>query len=137
MSGNLLKENEKNEEIRVLHLISGDLWAGAEAQAAILLSWLIRNPELKISAIIFNEGSLSQKLRELGIPTYVFQEKMCNSPWLLFKVKQIMSKNQIQILHTHRYKENIIGGIAAFLSGVPYRIKTVHGLNEPFGGIKT
>jgi glycosyltransferase involved in cell wall biosynthesis len=120
----------------VLHLISGDLWAGAEAQAATLLSGLKKNPELKLSAIVFNEGPLSEKLKSLGIPVYIFKEKRCNSPWLFLRVKKVLSHNQVQILHTHRYKENIIGGLAAWFSGVPYRVKTVHGLEESFRGIQ-
>ncbi|MGB8658693.1 MAG: glycosyltransferase [Candidatus Zixiibacteriota bacterium] len=127
---------KKNKRIRVAHLISGDLWAGAEAQAAVLLSWLTKNPSLKLSAIIFNEGRLSQKLKCLGIPVYVFEEKRHNPFWLFMKVKQVLSKDKVQILHTHRYKENIIGGLASLFSGVPYRVKTVHGLDEPFRGIK-
>jgi glycosyltransferase involved in cell wall biosynthesis len=136
LSGNLHQENEKNKRIRVLHLISGDLWAGAEAQAATLLSGLKKNPELKLSAIVFNEGPLSEKLKSLGIPVYIFKEKRCNSPWLFLRVKKVLSHNQVQILHTHRYKENIIGGLAAWFSGVPYRVKTVHGLEESFRGIQ-
>jgi glycosyltransferase involved in cell wall biosynthesis len=136
LSGNLHKENEENKGIRILHLISGDLWAGAETQAAILLSWLKKNPAFKLSAIVFNEGQLSQTLESLGIPVYVFREKRGNSFWLFLKVRRVLSKRQVQILHAHRYKENIIGGLASLFSGVPYRVKTVHGLNEPLKGLK-
>jgi hypothetical protein len=128
---------KKNKRIRVLHLISGDLWAGAEAQAEILLSGLQRNPELELSAIILNEGKLSQKLKSLGIRVYVLDEKKHSSLSLFRKVTQILSKNRVQILHTHRYKENVIGGLAALFSGVPHLVKTVHGSAEPFRGIKT
>jgi glycosyltransferase involved in cell wall biosynthesis len=127
---------KKNKRIRVLHLISGDLWAGAEAQAEILLSGLQRNPELELSAIILNEGKLSQKLKSLGIRVYVLDEKKHSSLSLFRKVTQILSKNRVQILHTHRYKENVIGGLAALFSGVPHLVKTVHGSAEPFRGIK-
>jgi glycosyltransferase involved in cell wall biosynthesis len=127
---------KKNKRIRVLHLISGDLWAGAEAQAEILLSGLQRNPELELSAIILNEGKLSQKLKSLGIRVYVLDEKKHSSLSLFRKVRQILSKNRVQILHTHRYKENVIGGLAALFSGVPHLVKTVHGSAEPFRGIK-
>lgn len=127
---------KNNEKTRVLHLISGDLWAGAEVQAAILLSWLTKNPALKLSAIIFNEGRLSQELKCLGIPVHIFKEKRYNPFWLFIKVKQVLSKEKVQILHTHRYKENIIGGLASLFSGVPYRVKTVHGLDEPLKGVQ-
>jgi len=127
---------KSNRRIKVLHLISGDLWAGAEAQAEMLLSWLKRNPELEVSAIIFNEGRLSQKLKSLDIPVYLLDEKRNNSLLLFMKVRKILSKDRIQILHTHRYKENVIGGLAGSSSGVPCLVQTVHGLKEPFRGIR-
>jgi glycosyltransferase involved in cell wall biosynthesis len=127
---------KKDKRIRVLHLISGDLWAGAEAQAEMLLSGLKRNPELELSAIIFNQGRLSQRLTSLGIPVYVLEEKDHNAFLLFRKVGQILSRERIQILHTHRYKENVIGGLAAWFSGVSCLVKTVHGSREPFVGIK-
>jgi glycosyltransferase involved in cell wall biosynthesis len=124
------------KKIKVLHLISGDLWAGAEVQAFTLISELNKNPELKLSTITFNKGRLSQELKQLGLPTYVFDESK-NNPFQLFsKVKKVLSHEKVQILHTHRYKENIIGGIAAKLFGNIQLVKTVHGLAEPFKGIK-
>jgi glycosyltransferase involved in cell wall biosynthesis len=127
---------KNNRRIKVLHLISGDLWAGAEAQAEMLLSWLKRNPELEVSAIIFNEGRLSQRLKSLDIPVYVLDERRDNSFLLFMKVRKVLSKDRIQILHTHRYKENVIGGLASALSGVPCLVQTAHGSSEPFRGIK-
>jgi glycosyltransferase involved in cell wall biosynthesis len=127
---------KRNKRIRVLHLISGDLWAGAEAHAEMLLSWLKRNPDLEVSAIIFNEGRLSQKLKSVDIPVYFLDEKRNSSLLLLMKIRQILSEERVQILHTHRYKENVIGGLAGSFSGVPHLVQTVHGLNEPFRGIK-
>lgn len=125
-----------NQKIKICHLISGDLWAGAEAQALTLISWLSRCPEFQLTSIVFNEGRLSQELSQLGILTSVLDEKKDNSVQLFLKVRRFLSKEKVQILHTHRYKENVIGCLAAQYPMGPYLVKTVHGLKEPFKGIK-
>jgi glycosyltransferase involved in cell wall biosynthesis len=43
-----------------------------------------------------------------------------------------MRQQQPDILHTHRYKENILGGAASRMSGRARLVKTIHGLPEPF-----
>ena len=43
----------------ICHVISGDRWAGAEVQAATLIRALCRNADLRVSAIVLNEGRLA------------------------------------------------------------------------------
>jgi glycosyltransferase involved in cell wall biosynthesis len=124
------------KRIKILHLISGDLWAGAESQALTLISSLNRKPELELLSITFNQGKLSQELRQLGIRTYVLDEKKNNVFQLFLKVRRILLEQKVEILHSHRYKENVIGGLAACFRRGPYLVKTVHGLVEPYKGIK-
>src|SRR2546426_3637407 len=38
------------------------------------------------------------------------------------------------LFRSHRYKDNVLGAIAAKLAGVPHVIRTGHGLNEPTRG---
>ncbi len=61
--------------MRVCHIISGDIWAGAEAQTFSLIKELLSNDEIDISVIIFNEGLLSQKLTASGINVKIIDEK--------------------------------------------------------------
>ncbi len=51
----------------VLHIFSGDLWAGAEVMVFNLLNTLKDDPELRIIALSLNEGVLTGKLRKIGI----------------------------------------------------------------------
>lgn len=116
-----------------MHVASGDLWAGAEVAVAGLL------PALKlhydVGALIFNEGLLAQRLREKGIRVYVVQEKgsLRDVP-MLIRMKKIVKNDKAELLHTHGYKENVLGVLAGKLAGVKRFVCTEHGASEPFGG---
>ena len=56
------------EAMKVCHLASGDLWAGAEVQLAMLLRGLVRYKNLELRAILFNSGILAERIAEAGIP---------------------------------------------------------------------
>src|SRR6185437_12124278 len=49
--------------LRILHIASGDLWAGAEVQAFTLLCHLNRIPETEVAAVLLNDWTLAEKLR--------------------------------------------------------------------------
>ena len=57
--------------INVCHVAMADLWAGAEAQLAILLRSLARVPDLRMSAILFNDGRLANESRDVRINTHL------------------------------------------------------------------
>ncbi len=126
----------KDGEIRVCHLISGDLWAGAEVQAFTLIRTLSTVADIDISAVILNDGELSEKLHEEGIEVSIIDERKHN----FFKIKSLLSRilegGKIDILHTHRYKENVLGGLVKSRCEIKGLIQTVHGVQEGFSGIK-
>ena len=53
--------------MKVLHIASGDLWAGAEKQLYTLLLALRQSGQHQVMAIILNPGTLADKIREAGI----------------------------------------------------------------------
>src|SRR5438093_374051 len=53
--------------LRVCHIVSGDLWAGAEVQVATVASYLVERPDVNLSAVLLNEGRLASELRRLGV----------------------------------------------------------------------
>lgn len=125
-----------HKKINVCHLISGDLWAGAEVQMYTLVSSLKNVPELNVSAIVLNEGKLSAKLRRQGFKTTVIDETRLGFFGILKLAKKELTELKVDILHTHRYKENVLGALLKKKGTVPYLIQTVHGVGEPFTGIK-
>lgn len=118
-----------NHPLKILHIASGDLWAGAEVQLYTLCSQLIRNNKLSVSVILMNEGELASKLRSLHIEVIIFDESRLSFPQLLRGVISYCNSNQPNLIHSHRFKENIIAGLCRLRLGIP-SIRTVHGASE-------
>jgi glycosyltransferase involved in cell wall biosynthesis/protein-tyrosine-phosphatase len=119
---------------RICHVASGDLWAGAEVQIATTASYLVERPDVDLSAVLFNEGVLACELRRLGIPVAVIEEQRHDAAQIVRFLARFLRDHDVEIVHTHRYKENVLGSLAAKLAGVPHVIRTVHGLAEPLSG---
>jgi L-malate glycosyltransferase len=120
--------------IAVCHVASGDRWAGAESQLAGLLTALQRVDDLSVSAIFLNEGRLAAEARQAGVEVCVFPE----AEWSFFKICSETSRfvrgKRIQVLHSHRYKENLIAALVAGRCHVPVHVSSSHGAPEPFAG---
>lgn len=120
--------------IRVCHVMTADLWAGAEVQVATLASYLAARPEVQVSAVLFNDGWLASELRGLGITVAVVDEHQHTPLGIIRFLTRFFRRHQVELIHTHRYKDNILGSIAAIFAGVPHVIRTVHGRSEPMRG---
>lgn len=116
--------------MRVLHVISGDLWAGAEVQAFTLLATLQRQPGVEVAVALLNEGELAQRLRDRGIKTDVLPESRLGTRDILGGLRRLMRTWRPEVIHTHRIKENILGCIANTLSGKVPSVRTAHGVGE-------
>jgi len=119
--------------LRVMHIISGDLWAGAEVQAFTLLQQL--QTKVQLHAIIMNHGELSQRLQALDIPVTVVPETELGSLAIINELTRLIRDFKPDIVHTHRQKENIFGNIAnyraTFLRGKRAKsVRTSHGAPE-------
>ncbi|KPK75376.1 MAG: hypothetical protein AMJ89_04645 [candidate division Zixibacteria bacterium SM23_73] len=125
-----------DKKIKVCHLISGDLWAGAEAQITILLSQLAKEKHLENFALIYNRGKLAEELKRLNISFHILEEKENNPMKLFIKTYRWLKHQEVDLIHTHRYKENIIGSLAARMGGIQHIVRTYHGMPEPFEGFK-
>jgi len=122
--------------ISVCHIVSGDLWAGAEAQLAALLRALSRNPAFNLSAILLNEGHLAEELRDCGFEVKVIPESKSSFVDIVSEAAKFLRRRHVGILHSHRYKENLLAALLAWRCHIPVVIRTQHGAPEPFGGLK-
>src|SRR5262245_25263260 len=120
--------------MRVAHLIEGDQWAGAEVQVAHLLTGLAESHELELSAVLFAEGRLAQELRSNGISVSVLTEQNLGPLGLVWELRQALRRHAVEVLHTHGYKETILGAVAGRCAGVRWYVKTEHGRMEPACG---
>jgi len=125
-----------DQKIKVCHLISGDLWAGAEVQAFTLLKHLANFADIDLNAIVLNEGKLTDKLRHLGIEVLVIDESQHSFFQILRRAKSQLSERNVDIIHSHRRKENILAGLLKRGGYARYLVQTVHGAPEPFKGFE-
>jgi len=116
--------------MKILHIISGDLWAGAEVQAFTLLTTLQKMEGIEVAAALMNEGELAKRLRERNIPVTLFPENMLSAVGLVTGLRALIKSWQPDVVHTHRIKENILGSIANRLSHRAPCVRTVHGASE-------
>ncbi len=120
-------EDLSHKSITVIHIASGDLWAGAETQLYYLATALNSFPYINLHVILLNDGVLNQKLTERGVAVTVLDENKINAVVLLFKITRLIFKMNADVIHTHRFKENILGCMASLFHTHSKCIRTIHG----------
>jgi glycosyltransferase involved in cell wall biosynthesis len=127
---NDLEESRTERGLRVVHLASGDLWGGAEAQLYALAKELNRSAAITLHVILLNYGMLERRLADQEVAVTVLDETQLNSLQILRRVYRLLAVTRPHIVHTHRQKENVIGSLAALFVGNCKSIRTVHGAAE-------
>jgi L-malate glycosyltransferase len=80
-----------------------------------------------------NDGTLVRKLREAGLVVHVIPESQHSLPRIVMKAAGLVRADRLDVIHTHRYKENLIGFLLARALRVRRRMTTVHGFPESSG----
>jgi glycosyltransferase involved in cell wall biosynthesis len=119
--------------IKVLHVFSGDLWAGAEVMIFTLLHTLRQYGDLRLVALALNEGELVERLRAVDIETHVISER-APFPVVVGRACHLARRIRADVIHSHRYKENLLAWMVAKVAGMPALISTLHGLPEATAG---
>lgn len=132
----MCEASKRASSIKVCHVAMGDLWAGAEVQLLALMKYLIRLPGFEWSVILFNEGKLADELRKLPVSLKVIPEKDHSPLTIAYRLGKIFRQVRPDIVHTHKYKDSILGTIVARCLGIPHVVRVVHGMPEPFRGLK-
>lgn len=120
--------------IRICHIISGDLWAGAEVMALNLLRSMRQNPEVTVSVLLLSEGRLAAELRGMGVDVQVVQEEEQSFLKVWQQARVFMRERAPQIIHSHRYKENILAFLSVQGQLSPRLVATQHGMPEHSSG---
>lgn len=121
--------------LKMCHLISGDLWAGAEVMAFHLLRGLSTLPGIDLFVILLNKGRLSDELQNAGIPTCVLDEGKRSFLEIVRLTARMVRMKEPHILHSHRYKENILSYLVSLtLRQNAALVSTQHGMPELYGG---
>jgi glycosyltransferase involved in cell wall biosynthesis len=118
--------------VRVCHIISGDLWGGAEVMVYHLLKGLRVYDEVKVSAILLNEGRLARELRELGVTVHIVNEGKISFFTIVRAIRGKIRKLHPDVIHSHGYKANILAGLVArTLRGIRL-VGTQHGFPRAY-----
>ena len=80
--------SETMRPLRVCHVMSADLWGGAEVQVATVASYLASHVQL--SAVLFNEGRLAAELRAIGVEVEVLDEARHGSVALTAQLRRFL-----------------------------------------------
>lgn len=115
--------------MKVLHIVSGDLWAGAEVQVAQLLRALAAGRATEVAAFVLNDGELVRRLRAADVTVFHAQEGKLGFAQLVRRLVQAFDEFRPQLVHSHRYKEHVLATALRCFRKVPL-VRTVHGAPE-------
>lgn len=128
-----------SSKIHVMHIIDGLGVGGTETILYELIDGLITQG-FRITVCYFNSGPLVDKYAELDVSMIHIPFIFRIDPFLFFRLICIMRREKPQIVHTHLFKSDFHGILAAWINNVPVILTTLHSMNDwarfpPFGWI--
>jgi len=119
--------------MNILHIIPGDLWAGAEVQVYYTLKELHRISRYELSVILFCDGVLYEKLLALGVNVTLLDENALGSFEILKGIRRKIIEYDAHIVHVHEYKSHILTALAKITTRKNKCIlfRTIHGQTVP------
>jgi len=119
----------QGKALKVMQVVSGDLWGGAEAQVFTLCRCLLMNQQVDLFVLILNNGVLKDRLEQLGVTVYLCDERELGAGALVSKMRQLLLRVRPDVIHTHGPKQNSLASIANFFSVNATCVRTQH--SEP------
>ena len=120
--------------MKVILIASGDLWAGAEVMVCQLAIGYSKNPDLNLLVVLLNKNKLADKLERHGVEVRVVEESQNSFISIVRSVRKLVNAFSPDIIHSHRYKENLLAWITAFGRKNIKLVATQHGMPEISGG---
>lgn len=105
-------------------------------QVAGLLRCLARRSDFRPSAVVLNPGRLAEELEAAGVAVKIIPEAESGFFALASQARAFLEERKVRLLHSHRYKENLLAAWLSRRLGRPLLVRTQHGLPEPFGGLR-
>lgn len=109
----------------VLHLIDGLNVGGAEVLLRDLTAGLVQRG-YRVSVGYSTPGPLVEELRANGIKLTRLPRLARVDPLLMLGMLRLINSDPPQVVHTHLFKSDFHGRLAARLAGVPVVISTLH-----------
>ena len=95
-----------------------------------LLKGLHCADNVDLSVILLNKGRLADELCSAGLRVEVIDETQYSFFQLRTRIRRVLKVNSPQIIHSHRYKENILALSASRFLSYCKLVTTQHGLPE-------
>jgi L-malate glycosyltransferase len=124
----------KNQNISLAICSAGEIYGGVEQFIYIFSKYLRQTTDINCIVILFNNGLLYEKLKAENIETYIIPRSFKYDFTVIKKITRLFRERNINIVHTHGYKANILCGISAKLIKAKV-VKTEHGRQEPSTGL--
>jgi glycosyltransferase involved in cell wall biosynthesis len=116
--------------LKVVRIISG-LWPGGVEKKLTALLPLLNRDLFDVKVVCLKaQGELAPVLAAAGIPVI---EKTVLSRWSpkgLWTLARYLKREGVDIVHTHMYRSNVTGTVAARLAGVPVIIANIHNVGS-------
>jgi len=116
--------------MRVMILASGDLWAGAEVMVYQLACGLAAIAEVELCAVIFNNEKLAEELKQIGVKVFIVDESKLSFPAIVHAVYRLAVVFSPDVIHSHRYKENLLACLISRAMRKVRLVSTQHGMPE-------
>lgn len=120
--------------IRIMQLASNPEYAGLERHVASLIAVLQKLGDVEPSLVVFHDGRLVEEVRGLGVPVEVVPLRWVFDATATTRLARTLRSWKIDCLHSHGYKANVIGALAARRAEIKAIVRTEHSRMEPFQG---
>jgi len=119
----------KQYKPKLLRIITWLPVGGIEKRLVRVLSLLRDKYNITVCCIRDKQGAYEKDIRDLGIKVVKIHMKSRLDPVGLYRLYKFMKKEKFDIVHTHMYRSNTPGRIAAKFAGVPVIIANLHNID--------
>ncbi len=109
---------------QVLHLIHGKVFSGAERVLMMLCGHFNRSL-VAPRVVCLDDGLLRRKLEAIDVPVTVIRMRHRADMSVIRRLRDHCREQQVDLMHTHSGRTNLLGRMAARLAGIPV-VTTVH-----------
>lgn len=112
-------------QIKILHIIGGGEFGGAEQHLLTLLKHLDRQV-FEVHVVCLFAEPLAEIMARHDFPVHVVAMKRKLDIMPVFSIAALISREKFDIVHTHGVRANLLGRLAAKKAGVRRVVTTVH-----------